>query len=567
MTDLHAGNIAFKWTSAFFRTLQKHGIQHVVISPGSRSTPLTLAAATNNNLRKHIILDERSAAFTALGIGKASNTPAVLICTSGTALANYYPAVIEARQSGVPIILATADRPPYLRSTGANQAIDQLKIFGDYPVFFHEVGEPSMATADLDRLKMLGKQAVSKSREKRGAVHLNFPFRKPLEPDSGVIAEQSQINSKRYSVGPPNTPYTLQLPDSIQQNISKAQRPLIIIGPLAPQDDVDSITNLSDRINAPILSESAVEHSKTIAKFSGFLRNENLLGNLEPDLILRFGFQPTCKSLELGLKNWSPDNHYHFASTDQWQDATTSDSDCIPWMGKPIDWNSLAATTDSDWLSKWKSAEESFLNHYQHFTDTESALTDGSVYQHLTPQIATDHFIVVSNSFPARDIFLFGEQASEIPIHLNRGASGIDGVTSTAIGLSLQQEKPGILFTGDLAFLHDTNALLNSKKINYPLTVVIINNSGGSIFRMLPIEQYEEYFNTYFKTPQSADIKQLADSYDVPYEGIESLSALKAIDLSKWMSENKGLSIIECKTNPDASMKIRKELWNFESWK
>ncbi|NIV13412.1 MAG: 2-succinyl-5-enolpyruvyl-6-hydroxy-3-cyclohexene-1-carboxylic-acid synthase, partial [Aliifodinibius sp.] len=182
MTNQHQGNTALQWTNTFFRALYKYGIEHVVVSPGSRSTPLTLAVASNPHIQKHVILDERSAAFTALGIGKATNIPAVLVCTSGTALANYYPAVIEARQSGVPMVLATADRPPHLRATGANQAIDQLNMFGDYPVFFHEVGEPKPNKKDLKRLTILAQQSVSISREKRGPVHLNFPFRKPLEP-------------------------------------------------------------------------------------------------------------------------------------------------------------------------------------------------------------------------------------------------------------------------------------------------------------------------------------------------------------------------------------------------
>src|SRR6056297_990001 len=172
MTNQHHGNIALQWTNTFLKALYKHGVEHIVISPGSRSTPLTLAAASNPKLQKHVVLDERSAAFTALGIGKATNIPAVLICTSGTALANYYPAVIEARQSGVPVILATADRPPTLRATGANQAIDQLKIFGNYPVFYHDVGEPRSEKNDFDRLQLLAQQAFTISREKRGPVHL-----------------------------------------------------------------------------------------------------------------------------------------------------------------------------------------------------------------------------------------------------------------------------------------------------------------------------------------------------------------------------------------------------------
>ena len=563
MTDSHAGNIAFRWTTTFLQAVQSCGLRHIVISPGSRSTPLTLAAAADDKLHKHVVLDERSAAFTALGIGKATNMPAVLICTSGTALANYYPAVIEARQSGVPMILATADRPPNLRATGANQAIDQLKIFGDYPVFFHEVGEPSLQTQDLDRLQILGQQAVHISREKRGPVHLNFPFRKPLEPEKKFLETFSLNNPIDAPSDRGTTSTALHLSDTIQQTLSCAQQPLIIVGPLAPGDNIKAITRLAEETNSPIVTESAIDHQNIISGFAGFLRNEKLRTELEPDLILRFGCQPTSKSLELGLNDWRPDAHYHFASTHEWQDATYSGAGRISWMGQELKWEPFNSSTNGDWLNKWKSAEKGFTEHYHQSVEKSSVLTDGAVYHHLTPQLKTGQFLAISNSFPARDINLFGKQNKDIPLFMNRGVSGIDGVTSTAIGLSLALDKPGILLTGDLASLHDTNALLNAKKVNHPLIVVIINNAGGSIFRMLPIEEYETYFNNYFETPQSADFQQLAKAYDVPYQGIETLSQLKDIQLSNWMEQHSGLSIIECKTDADASMKLRTKLWDF----
>jgi len=563
MTDSNAGNIAFRWTRTFLDALQAHGVRHIIISPGSRSTPLTLAAASSDHFQKNVILDERSAGFTALGIGKATNTPAVLICTSGTALANYYPAVIEARQSGIPMILATADRPPHLRATGANQAIDQLKIFGDYPVFFHEVGEPSLESEDLDRLRLLGQQAVRLSREKRGPVHLNFPFRKPLEPEQNVLQDISTNAKPKTHFSKQGANTVLQLSDSLKQKISKAEKSLIIVGPLAPNDDTDSIAKLADALDSPIATESGIDHKNVISAFAGFLRNEELRIDLEPDLILRFGFQPTSKSLELGLKEWNSENHYHFASTQEWQDATYSGAERIPWMGQQIRWDDVGAPTNNSWLRQWKSAEDTFVNHYDHTIPKASQLTDGAIYDHLTPQITTEQFLMVSNSFPARDINLFGRHDANIPLYLNRGVSGIDGVTSTAIGLSLALDKPGVLFTGDLAFLHDTNALLNAKKVCNPLVIIVINNSGGSIFRMLPIEQHEEYFSNYFETPQSANIQQLARSYDIPHQVIKTLNELQDIQLGNWMRQHSGLSIIECKTDPDASMKLRKKLWDF----
>ncbi|MEL7834900.1 2-succinyl-5-enolpyruvyl-6-hydroxy-3-cyclohexene-1-carboxylic-acid synthase [Fodinibius sp. Rm-B-1B1-1] len=567
MIESHQGNIALRWANTFFKHLSSSGVQHVVISPGSRSTPLTLAAAINPRLKKQVILDERSAAFTALGIGKATNMPAALICTSGTALANYHPAVIEARQSGVPLILATADRPPHLHATGANQAIDQLKIFGDYPVFFQNVGEPQTGDKDIKRLRMLAQQSVSISREKRGPVHLNFPFRKPLEPttDYQQKIQQEYIKSNDDSEGhTPEVSTGITLDDSFQQQISSAQKPLIIVGPLAPGDDTTSIVELANKINAPILSEPSISSQQVIHSFAGFLRNESLRTQLAPDMILRFGFQPTDKSLELALDQWSPNHHVHFASTTSWQDATLSNSQRIAWMGKKFSTTGISSQTKSQWSNQWKDAAKQFASHYRNIISQKNTLTDGVIYHRLTPQLTDQHFVMASNSFPARDIHLFGEQASNIPLFVNRGASGIDGITSTAMGISRGLQKSGVLFTGDLAFLHDTNALLNHRNMEQSLAIVVINNNGGSIFRMLPIANNQKHFETYFETPQQANINKLAETYDIPYHSVETISALNKIDLPEFLSTNHGLSILECKTNPDASMELRKKLWDFQ---
>lgn len=563
MTDMHPANKAFFWATVFFRRLHELGIQQVVISPGSRSTPLTLAAAAHDHLQKHVVLDERSAAFMALGIGKATGTPAVLICTSGTALANYYPAVIEARQSGVPMILATADRPPNLRATGANQAADQLKIFGDYPVFFHEVGEPRLEEQDLQRLRLAADQAVTATRERRGPAHLNFPFRKPLEPEKEFLQQTAEETTKNSQGVGKRYQELYQLPHPIQKKIAQSQRPLIMVGPTAPEDDLYSIGQLADDFEIPVVAESAIPTSCAVRGFAGFLRSESHLNNLEPDLLLRFGFQPTTKAMEIALRNWEPDHHLHFASTHDWHDATFSDAQRLPWMGRPLNYDALQGNAKKQWLPRWHKAEQQFGRYYDNRFSQETALTDGAVYHQLTPQVLPNSFIAVSNSFPARDIHLFGRQPHDIPLYLNRGVSGIDGVTSTAVGLSLTLNRTGILFTGDLAFLHDSNVLLNKKLPAHPLVVIVINNSGGSIFRMLPVEQHEQYFGSYFETPQSVDISKLVEAHQVPFCSIDTLDKLKEFNLSHWVQHHQGLSVIECVTDADASMDLRKYLWDF----
>ncbi|HLR33690.1 MAG TPA: 2-succinyl-5-enolpyruvyl-6-hydroxy-3-cyclohexene-1-carboxylic-acid synthase, partial [Fodinibius sp.] len=332
MTDLAAQNIPFYWSAHFLRNLLKNGTRHAIISPGSRSTPLTMAAAAHPHIQKQVILDERTAAFTALGIGKATGSPALLICTSGTAAAHYLPAVIEARKSGVPLILATADRPPHLRSTGANQAIDQLKLFGDYPVMFHEAGEPRLDKSDLNRLAMLARQASGVARQRRGPVHINFPFRKPLEPEPDFVREiereNRQLPPSEYDHAQHDESF--HLTGEMRQAVISARRPLILKGPTAPGDDTASIAKLAEKLCCPVLSESTFPGRFAVIGFSAFLRNEHVLEELQPDLILRFGFQPTAKSLEKALSAWQPRHHFHFASTDDWHDATFSGSTHLP---------------------------------------------------------------------------------------------------------------------------------------------------------------------------------------------------------------------------------------------
>lgn len=562
MIDLSTENLPFYWSTVFLRKIWAAGLSHVVISPGSRSTPLSLAAAAHPKLNKHVILDERSAAFTALGIGKATGNPALLICTSGTALANYFPAVIEARQSGIPMILATADRPPHLRATGANQAIDQLKIFGDYPIFFHEVGEPARSAQDLKRLKMLARQSFESARQQRGPAHLNFPFRKPLEPQPKFVREIEQQNSEQSFSAKDGLRDTYFLPEAVHDAISSAEQPLIIIGPTAPSDDISSISNLAQQLRCPVLSESTINTDYAIKGFPAFLRNSNVTDNLNPDIILRFGFQPTAKGLKQAFQRWQPNHHFHFASNRDWQDATFSESTHLPWLGRAFSSDDVTSKGRSSWFKKWKSYERKFEQGVARIFSNTAALTDGHIYRHFVPRCQPNNFIAVSNSFPARDIQLFGPQATSHPLFLNRGASGIDGLTSTALGISLGLNQSGLLFTGDLAFLHDTNALLNQQKIAQNLTVVVINNSGGSIFRMLPIEQHSKYFEEYFETPQSVQIGQLVQSYNIPYRLISTVEELHRFNLEGWQQDHNGLSIIECQTDADASMDLRKKCWN-----
>lgn len=537
----------------------------MVISPGSRSTPLTLAAAAHPGLEKHIILDERSAAFTALGIGKATGIPAVLICTSGTAAANYYPAVIEAYQSGVPLLLATSDRPPELRNTDANQTIDQLNLFGKFVLYFNGLEEPPGKNLELNVLTEAACNSFEEATLLQGPVHLNFPFSKPLEPETDFVESIKKENeaygkkTKMYLVGEPSS--SIKPDDEISDKLNNAERPIIIIGQIPASSGVEPVFKLAKKLISPVLSEYGIpDAGNTIQGYEGFLRNEQTRRQLAPDLILRFGLQPASRSLLLALKEWEPKHHIYVRHRSNKKETSIPVTDTLEWNGEEFVLKEISGSSGI-WIDQWKEAEKNYEKVKDKIFRKVQNLTDGHIYEHLSKQIPDSWWIFFSNSFPARDRSMFGKWSTQ-ETFTNRGASGIDGITSTAMGTCVGKGKTGILFTGDLAFLHDTNALLNQKLLSAPLAVVIINNKGGSIFRMLPIADHREYFTDYFETPQQADISHLCQGYDINYYRIDSLKELEEFSLDNFINHSeKQLNILECVTDPDASMQLRRKLW------
>ena len=579
------------WAAYFLFSLRQQGIQHIFISPGSRSTPLTLAASFIPDMETYVLLDERSSGFTALGAGKHQSNPAVLICTSGTAAANYYPAVIEARQAGVPLILCTADRPPSLRSTGANQTIDQLHIFGNYPVFFHEVGQPQQEQFALQRLRTLASQAYNMSIERRGPVHLNFPFAKPLEPspsffyqlktaiESGFDESSSPIvvNPKYDGTHPPN----ISVGPDMQRTITDSKKPLIIAGPEQPfAQRPSTLYNLGQRLRAPIIAEAGSQLLQEETKQSSdpilmhgyerYLTDSSFLDDYQPDLLIRFNTSPTSGSVNNALLHWQAIPHLHFDTHPDWHDPNhTADCriTCHPdeleeSILNPIFNNCLGS---EKWIKSWRKLSKEYLaNKNTLLSEQEDTpLTDGTAIHYAVKSAPAGLNLFLSNSLPVRDIELFASDRIYPfkQVITQRGASGIDGITSAAIGYTLESGTPGLLVIGDLSFLHDTNALLNAKYLSHSLRVLILNNGGGSIFRMLPIaEAAPELFQTYFETPQSADMAGLASAYsNVSYQKATTAEELDSIMGSEEANEA-GMHLIECPTDPDRSMELRNAL-------
>ncbi len=525
------------WAFILTETLKRLGLNCAVICPGSRSTPLAVAFAQQTpSIEVISILDERSAAFFALGRAKATGIPAAVICTSGTAGANFYPAVIEANESRVPLLLLTADRPAELRNCHSGQTIDQVKLYGNYPNWQAELAVP---VADIGMLGYL-RQTLIHAWERTlspipGAVHLNIPLRDPLAPlPDGV--DLTNINSKFdpenffSHIKTKTPPYPLPTPYSLLPT-PYSQRGIIIAGvaqPQNPKEYCSAIASLAETLNFPVLAEGlspvrnyANLNKNIISTYDLILRNPETAKQLTPEIVIQIGDMPTSKELRTWLTATQPqyliiDKTYQ--NLDPLHGKTTHLRINIEELGKG-EREKAKGELLTNYIKQWLTAEievrskidEVFIN-----IDTEANHFLESKIAWLLPQILPQETpIFIANSMPVRDIEFFWK-----PNHLgiqpffNRGANGIDGTLSTALGVAHRNQN-SIMLTGDLALLHDTNGFLIRNKFVGHLTIILINNNGGGIFEMLPIAQFEPPFEELFATPQDLDFARLAATYGI----------------------------------------------------
>ena len=555
-----------QWAADLIDSLCVQGVKHAIISPGSRSTPLALAAALHPGLSKKVVLDERSAAFMALGIGKESGMPALLICTSGTAVANYMPGVTEAKESGTPMIVLSADRPPNLRGIGSSQTVDQIKIFGDQAVFFHEAGEPAYERDDIARLKLLAGQAVEESIKKCGAAHINLPFRKPLEPTADQLKEViDTFESQTKHIKKVDAPSaTIHLGEELIKLINQSEKILILAGPANPNSALNNqLNSLSNLLNCPVIAEpgSSVSDNHMIGRFDTLLRNQDIQKELKPDLILQFGDQPFTKPILSALENWDDVPVIQFLGRDTWQDHFKKVPHRIVLSpNDSFDTRQIKARSSEKWLKSWQTRNIAAAGRLEASLKNSSKLTDGHIFNTISKKLPESWNIMLSNSFPARDMAQFGVTLKNQ--FVNRGAAGIDGILSTAAGITLSSSKPVCCFVGDLAFLHDSNALFSLKQLQNPVVSVVINNGGGTIFNMLPVfkmlkdQGKAHLFEEYFLTPQDVDIQFLANASKLPYIRVEHLDDLDALDLKSMKTS----TVVECITDAGASMNLRETL-------
>lgn len=576
MLESFDGEVSTEWSYALLTHFQRFGVEHVVISPGSRSTPLVLGASLIEGLKKHVILDERSAAFFALGIGKSTGKPAILICTSGTAAANYFPAVIEASQSYTPLIVISADRPMNMVDRHAPQTINQKHLFGNYVLTFKDSEAFRTFGAKAEETYVLAKELFIEASLNRGPVHLNAPFPKPLEPKPEVY----KTISSRIDV--PFFDYSIQFEDNygtldtvfrkVIEKLESSERPVIIAGPATVFDGAEGtfLQVLLQKTNIPILSEGTsgmrlpnADNPSVITGYETYLRSKSIRQELKPDFILRVGLPPISIALNRYLlehketEQWAVSHARQIPDPDYIVDRFLK----LPHFSNYIP-DSFTLKVSESWIQNWINYEAEACSLPAIISQHYLELTDADVTSALLEVIKDDECLFVSNSLSVRDADLMQlNRAKNVTVFHNRGASGIDGVTSTAAGVATATNQTTWLLTGDLAFLHDTTALMTLQKMTGRLNIVILNNGGGTIFRMLPVYALEQVYQTYFETPQTVNFGLICEGFGVKHHKIEQKANL-AEQLLK-QSKSSALTIFECVTNADASLEIRHKLWKY----
>jgi 2-succinyl-5-enolpyruvyl-6-hydroxy-3-cyclohexene-1-carboxylate synthase len=563
------------WARALVDELAATGVDAVCVCPGSRSTPLTVALAEHDDIHVFSHLDERSAAFFALGRAKRTGRPTPVVSTSGTATANFHPAVVEANQARVPLLVLTADRPPELRDSGANQTVDQQRLYGDAVRHYRDLPEPEADDRKLRSLRTAVCRAVGETTGANpGPVHLNAPFKKPLEPvdvpgDVPADFENEYPLAASGRDGPfvgvqqgRATPPDATLSD-LAETAENTDRGLIVAG---PDDqfglDAAAAADLADATGFPVLADPLsglrfgqhVLDAPVVGGYDGFLAADVP----DPEFVLRFGASPTSKPLRHYLRD-ADARQVVVDPAGGWREAEFTASDLV--VADPTETaQGLAERADSghtEWTDQIAALESRYWDVVDDFSP--GALLEGDVVATAAREAPDPATLFVSNSMPVRDLDRFARPSeTDITALGNRGASGVDGIMSTALGAGSATDDPLVLVTGDIAYYHDSNGLLALERCDVAATIVLVNNDGGGIFHMLPIEEFDPPFTGQFKTPHGLDFEPTGDVYDLEFVRVETLDDFEAA-FSESL-DSAGTQVIEVRTDAEASHRERERL-------
>jgi 2-succinyl-5-enolpyruvyl-6-hydroxy-3-cyclohexene-1-carboxylate synthase len=555
------------WGSVLVETLVRVGLRHAVISPGSRSTPLAFAFARHPGFEAIPVLDERSAAFFALGLAKAGGRPVALLCTSGTAAANYLPAVVEAHEAGVPLLVFTADRPPEMRDCASGQTIDQRKLYGAQVNFEHELAVPEVSLPLLRYLRQMVAHAAGRTlRPSPGPVHVNAPFRDPLPPipdDGAVAAFAAGVDWDRF-FSQLEAPAVVELLARLPL-ISPAVHGLIVAGPVPTADPAAyaaEVGEVARRLGWPVLADglSAVRNHAArvphlVTTYDAIIRQSGGDDGLRAEAVVCLGEWPTSKVLRGWLERLGAPTFLVGERADD-RDALHGLTRAVA-VSLPVFAASLPEAADPNgYQVLWAQHEARVRAVLDARLAAETALVEPKAAWLLGRHLPAGTALAVANSMPIRDLeYVWPANDRGLRPFFNRGANGIDGTLSTALGVA-HDGAPAVLLTGDLALLHDTNGFLLGPRFRGSLTIVLINNRGGGIFEHLPVAQFEPIFEEFFATPQAVDFAALAGAYGVAHVLIEDWAQFTALIAEL---PPRGIRVLEVRTDRKRDAAWRKE--------
>ena len=546
------GDVALACMRAFAGALVRAGVGEVAISPGSRSTPLALAAARERGLRVHVHLDERASAFFALGAAKATGRPAAVVTTSGTAAANLFPAVVEASMSRVPLLLLTADRPPELRGVGANQTIDQVELFGPYVRWFVDADVPTASENARAEWEELARRAVARSLGPRtGPVHVNLPFREPLVP-SGVPVELGGASLG----GPPEPSDPSAAPTAAEvdalREVLALERGVIVGGSLRAA--CRPALDLGERRGWPVIGEptSRLRVPGSMSAASLVLADPRFASGHVPEVVLQLGPAPTARE---GLAFAAAAERLVIVDPDgvvgdpSRHAQLRIEAEPAPLLETLL--TDVAPATSTAWLEDWRRADAAARGAVDELLDAWTEPFEGRIARDLAACLGDGSTLVVGSSMPVRDLDAYMAPRDGLRVFANRGASGIDGDVVSLAG------RPTFALCGDLTLIHDAGSLLWSARRGYQAVFVVPNNDGGGIFDLLGQRGLPE-LETLFVTPHGLDLERLADASGAGYERIDEAGDL--VPAVERATAAGGVRIVEVPIDRERSIERRAEV-------
>jgi len=573
----NAENINHLWGKLIIEELIRNGVDYFCICPGSRSTPLTYSVATNQKAKSIVHFDERGAGFHALGYASAKGAPCAIITTSGTAVANLFPSIIEASKKKQPIIILTADRPPELRFTGAHQTIDQVKIFNQYARWQFDMPTPTKEIAPEFVLTTVD-QAVSMAHgELKGPVHINCMFREPLAPiktkTTFLSYTQSIKNwqkSKQVYTKYLKTNHQMDKPllDECITTINRAHNGIIVVGKLANEDEQKSVVKLAEKLNWPIFPDVTSglrlgnTHKNIISYFDQILLSNSVAKKANIDAVLHLGGRITSIRWYQFTKKVQP-KHYimvlnHPLRNDPLHCVTLRVKSTISQFCNTLS-TLIKKKNKNKCLDYFINVNARIDETIETYFNANKKLSELEIARIISQLIPTNHGIFLASSLPVREMDMYADfKNNNVLIGSNRGASGIDGTIATSIGFSAGLSKPVTTLIGDLAFLHDLNSLAMIKELKWPTCFVVLNNDGGGIFNFLEIAQNKKIFDKFFGTPHGLTFKAVGELFNIEYSEPKNNNDFKKI-YRKALSSKKH-SIIEIKSNRQNNLAHHKEL-------